>query len=108
MLLGNRSLGVHGDEVEDEGERLVRANDTRDEPVIALDRVLHRGDVLTRLVEAGSARRGHPLARCPGRYREVEDEVGPEQRLIELQYPIEIEAAGDVARQAGEEKSIGD
>ena len=63
MLLADRLLGVDGDEVEDQRERLVLADHARDEPLVALDRVVDVGDVLAGFVEVRHARRRDALAR---------------------------------------------
>ena len=107
MLIADRLLGVDGDEVEDERQRLVFPDDPCDEALIALDRIVDVGHVLAGFVEIRHARRRDPFARRDRRHREVEDEVGPQQRLIQLQHPIEIETARDVAREAGEQKPVG-
>ena len=53
MLLGDRLLGIDRDEVEDQRERLVLADDARDEPLVAFDRVVDVGDVLAGFVKLG-------------------------------------------------------
>jgi hypothetical protein len=57
------SLGVDGDEVEDERQRFVFADHTGDEAVIALDGIVDIGDVLPRLIEIRRAYRRHAHAR---------------------------------------------
>ena len=65
MLLVDRLLGVDGDEAEDQRQRLVFANDPRDEPLVARRRILDVGDVLTGLVEVRRARGGDALLDVP-------------------------------------------
>ena len=108
MLLADRLLGVDGDEVEDQRERLVLTDDTCDEALIALDRIVDVGDVLTRLVEVRHARGGDALPRRHRRHGEIKHEVGPQQRLVQPEHPVEVESPRDVAGEAGEEEAIGD
>src|SRR5581483_9210146 len=63
MLIADRLLGVDRDHVEHDRERLVLFDDALDEPVVALDRVLERGDVTAGLVKVWGARRGHAATR---------------------------------------------
>ena len=72
----NRSNSLHArqqfeEEVEDQCERFVLTNHPRDESLVALDRIVDRGDVLARLVEARHPRRGDAFARGDGRDRRV-------------------------------------
>src|SRR6516225_6008901 len=107
VLIADRLLGIHANEPKDERQRFVFANDARDEALIALDGVIQLGHVLAGFVEARCARRGYASFGGSGRHGKVKHEIGPEQRLIELQDPVEVEPASDVPRERGEQKTVG-
>src|SRR6185369_12747585 len=81
---------------------------TSDETLVARRRLVDVGDVLSSFVERGCARRGDAVARGARRYRKVEDEVRPEQRLVELEHLVEIEPARHITGQPGEQEPVGD
>ncbi len=93
--------------VEDERERLVLADHPPDEPPEALDGILDLGDVLTGLVVRGWPRGGDPQAGRGRRDGEVEHDVRPEQRLVQLQHPVEIQPSRHVTGQTREQKAVG-
>jgi hypothetical protein len=64
-------------------------------------------DVLPGVVELRRPLRRHPAGGRVQRHGEIEDHVGPEQRRVCVEHPVEVETPGRVARQAGEEISIG-
>ena len=51
--------------------------------------------------------RGNALAGRHRRHGEIEDEVGPQERLIQFEHPIEVEAARHIAGKAGEKEPVG-
>ena len=107
MLVVNRSLGVDLDEFEDHGQCLVFLNDTADELMIALKRVVDPGHILTRLVILRRAGRRDALAARLRRDRKIEDDVRPVQRRVNVEQPIQLQAASGITRQRREEKSVG-
>ncbi len=108
VLAVHRLRRIHLHELEDEGEVLVIGDHPIDELPIARQRVVEPGDILPGLVEAGRARGRDPAARVLRAEREVDDEIRPDERGVELQQPVEVEPASGVPRQRREEVPIGD
>ena len=75
---------------------------------IAGERILDAGHVLAGFVEMRRARRGDAAPGILRRHREVDHQVGPQQRRVGVQQPVEIEAARGVAGQRGEQIAIGE
>src|SRR5207247_4605901 len=71
VLIPDRLLRIDGDEIENERQGFVLANDALDEAVVALDWVVEVGDVSSRLVKIRGAHGSHPPAGGVRRDRKV-------------------------------------
>src|ERR1051326_4794029 len=77
VLIVNRRLGVDGNELEDDRQRIVLLNDTTDELPVTLERIFDVRHILARFVVLRRARGGDAFAAGFRRHREVENNVRP-------------------------------